>query len=125
MDAAENSAKLFRNQETRCRVSALHLAFVGDKEVAKGRATWPNPDLKGRRDSTHASAAGGVGAAISAWISEERSRVSGQELTEEGEPPYGGLTNAAKARSLNDWKQVKAFQPFKVGTPSKSIVGTR
>ena len=57
VDAAENSEELLSNREKRGRAGDLPSAFVADKEVAKGRAQWRNPNLKARRDATHASVA--------------------------------------------------------------------
>ena len=71
------------SQEKRCRVEALRLASVADKEVARGHAQWWRLELKSRLDATQSSVAGGVGAAISAWVAKERNRVSGQELSGE------------------------------------------
>ena len=47
-DAVETSGDLPMTQEQCCRVSDLHLAFVADKEIVKGRAQWWNPDAKAR-----------------------------------------------------------------------------
>ena len=68
VDTVGKSEGLLRTQEKRSRVGDLYLAFVLDKEVAMEHAHWWNPALKARWNATHASAAGGVDAAISALI---------------------------------------------------------
>ena len=45
-----------QNQEKRCCVDALRVAFVVDKEAVKGRAQRRNPELKSRVGSTQSSA---------------------------------------------------------------------
>ena len=48
VDVAGNSEEALRNQEWRCRVGVLHLAFVADKELVKEHAQWQSPDLEAR-----------------------------------------------------------------------------
>ena len=77
-----------------------------------GRAHWWDPEMRTRWDATHSSAAGGVRATISAWTAEERSRVSGRELTDVGggEELHGGPASAAKKRYVGDWEKLKVIQ---------------
>ena len=73
--------------------------------------------MKARCESTRASPVDGVDAAISARAAEERSRVSGQELTEEEEKLHEGPVSAATGRARGAWKKFKVFKPaaaFKV-----------
>ena len=44
--AVESSKEFLRNQEKGCRAGDLHLAFVAEKEVTKGRARKWNPGLR-------------------------------------------------------------------------------
>ena len=78
-----------------------------------------------RWGSTNAFAAGGVGAAISAWSAEECSRVSGQELPGEGEKLHGDLESTAREREVGDWKRVDVFQPVEASALSRSFGDTR
>ena len=64
--------------------------------------------MKVRRGANHALLAEGVDAAISSWTAEERSRVSGQELTGE------------ETREISAWSISKEFKPAKEGAMSKS-----
>ena len=48
IDAVEDSEDVPGNRERRWRVGDLHMAFVAEKEVAKVRPQWRNPDLKAR-----------------------------------------------------------------------------
>ena len=75
-------------------------------------------------DSTHASAVGGAGAAISAPIARP-SRVCCQELTGEEDKSHKGLVSAAAARELGAWKKLKVFRSVNRRRPSKSVVDTR
>ena len=60
-DVAGASEESLTSQEERCRVGALHLASVSDKEVAKEHAQWWNPDLEERLDATQPSAVPAMG----------------------------------------------------------------
>ena len=93
----------------RCRVSDRRSASVADKEVAGEHPQGGNPDRKERRDPNHASAAEGQDAAISAWIAEERNRISGRELGGEEGKFHGGVASAARNRGLNACKESKLF----------------
>ena len=86
------------------------------------RAQWRSPALKARRHATRASATEGVGAAMSAWIAEERNRASGQELTRGGEKSRWGPVSAARERELNHLKEFKVRQPLTGRAPSTSMV---
>ena len=48
LDAAENSVELHGNRKKRCRVGALYLTFVLEKEVARETAAWRDPDFGAR-----------------------------------------------------------------------------
>ena len=70
-DSAQNSEESRGNEEAHCRVGALHLASVEDKELAKEHARRRNPDLKVGRDAVHAYTAEGVGAVTPTRLAEE------------------------------------------------------
>ena len=91
---AENPDELQSYQDKRCRVGDLHLASDVGKEVAKEHARRRYPESKSRSDVTQASAAEGVGAAISARVAEECNRVLAQDLTGEGEELNRELVDA-------------------------------
>ena len=91
---AENPDELLSYQDKRCRVGDLHLASDVGKEVVKEHARRRYPESKSRSDVTQASAAEGVGAAISARVAEECNRVLAQDLTGEGEELNRELVDA-------------------------------
>ena len=106
-------------QEKRCRLSDPHLTFVADTEKVKKHAEWWEPEMKARWDATYGPPVEGVDAAIPAWTAEERSRVSGQESTEEEGESHGRLASAAKEREPGARKKFKVFRPVEEGTCSR------
>ena len=60
-----------------------------------------NPELKSRADAIQSSLAEGVDVAISAWVSDERNRVSSQELREEEEELHRGLLRDTNVQDLD------------------------
>ena len=121
-------------RQQRHRVSEPHSAFVVHKEVVGGHAQWWEPEAKARCDATHASPAGGVDAATSAWAAGERSRVPGQELTGAEEkrqgvwraPPWNGnLVLGGISRYVNQ-RERATFPKFIVNTRwvlTRGVVG--
>ena len=69
----------------------LHLAFLADKEVVKENAQWRHSGAKDKIDTQTRKDPGASfimdsgGPVLSAWVAGERSRVLGQELSEEAE----------------------------------------
>ena len=80
--AMNNLAELPATEGQRCRVGDPYVAFVVDKEIVKGHASWRNPEIKARWDATQAPAVEKLGAAISVWTAGERRRDLGQQLRE-------------------------------------------
>ena len=68
--------------DKRCKRDALRVASVADKGAVKGYAQWRNSELKPQVDASRSSAAEEAEAAISAWVADECSRVSGEKLSE-------------------------------------------
>ena len=67
----------------------------------------------------------GLGAANSPWVADERNRVLGQQLSEEGEELHAGLARDAKVKELDAWKRFGAYEPFDETHITKAIVNTR
>ena len=88
------------------RVGDLRLAFVTDKEVVKGHACWRRWHMKEKiRAQTRMGAGasfalGGGGPVLSGWAAEERTRISGQELTEAEWRVHADLARRAKVREV-------------------------
>ena len=66
--------------DRRCKLVALCAAFVADTEVLQEHAQPWNSELTPHVASSRFSAVKGVEAANSAWVADERNRVSGREL---------------------------------------------
>ena len=62
---------------------------------------------------------------LSAWVAEERNRISGQELTEGEERAFSDLVKKAKERELEAWEQLRVFSPIQPGTQQENLVDTR
>ena len=112
-DLVEYSNGSPHSQDNRCRVDALRLAFVADKEEAKEHAYWRNSEWQSRVDATHVPRAEGADAAIFSWVAAECNRVLGHELTDEEENLHAGPAPDAEVRKLN------ARGHFKVREPSQ------
>ena len=56
--------------------------------VVQTHAQWRFPDLKPEIEAYQSSVAEGVDGAVSAWVEDERNRISGQELPLEGEEAH-------------------------------------
>ena len=61
--------------ETPATTTAVDLAVV------HAHAQWWSPDIKPNMEASRSSSAEGVDGAISAWVADERNRISGQEVT--------------------------------------------
>ena len=113
------------------RLGDLHLAVVTDKAAAKEHAHWWQPamrekiDTQTRIDPSAPFLVGGGGKALSAWVAEERNRISGRGLTEEVERNFADLVYKAKAKELEAWEQFKVSPSEKKGAQSKELVDTR
>ena len=78
-DAMDISGGSPAGRESRCRATDPHLASVADEEIVKGRAQSEGPWTQARWGANQGPPAKGVGCAISLWVAEGCSRVSGQE----------------------------------------------
>ena len=112
------------------RVGDLHLALVAAWEVVKEHAKWwhfemgEKIDAQSKKDPGAPSGVDGGGPVLSAWIAEERNRVSEQELTGVGESAHGGLVTKAKEGELAAWRQFKVSSPVQMGAHAKDAVDT-
>ena len=64
-DVAEYPNGPPQSPDRRCRGNALRLAFLADKEIAKGGTQWRQPELQSRVDAINSSVVEGVDAANS------------------------------------------------------------
>ena len=91
MEGAIHSDTPAQSLGKECRVVDLHLFFVSYKGAAEEHAQWRHSEMKGKIDTPSREGPSaplvidGGGSAFSAYIAEERNRVSGQELTEAAE----------------------------------------
>ena len=91
----------------------LHLAFLTEKEVVKKHAQWRYFEMEkeigaqSRKDPGAPSVIDGGGHVLSAWVTEECNRVSGQKLTNVEERAHTDLVKKARGRKLDEWKQFK------------------
>ena len=108
------------SQEEPCCVDALRLASFPDKGVVK----W-SFDLVSRLEATQSAAVEGVDCAISARVAGERTRLSGQELTEVEEILHADLVRDAQAKRVSARTQFKVLKPLQEGSISKAEVNTR
>ena len=67
--------------------------------------------MRPRGDATHAFAAEGMAAGISAWLAKRRNRLRGLGLTEVEEKLHGGLVSAGKERELCAQEKFDVFEP--------------
>ena len=67
----------------------------------------------------------GLGAANSPWVADERNRVLGQQLSEEGEELHAGLARDAKVKELDAWKSCEVCEPFTETNITYAVVDTR
>ena len=72
-------------------------------------------ELKSQVEASRSSAAGGVGAAISARVADERNWVLGKDLSEEEEVVNADLVRDGKVKVLGTWKSFKVFKPYTNG----------
>ena len=124
-DVAGNSEESLRNRGTRPRVGHPHLAFVAEKEEKGDHSQWRNRDSKLRRDTTQASAAAGVDAAISARVANECDRVSGHELSEEERKLHADLARYAEVKELHLRQSAEVLEPFMGNNVAKASLRTR
>ena len=75
-------------------------------------------------DAIHVSSAGGVGAAIFAWVAERCSRVLGPELTDEKGNLHADLAPDAEAQKLNARRQFNVRKPPEGGSISIDVFNT-
>ena len=78
----------------RSREAVPAATFAVDLAVEQTHAQWWSPDLEHKIEANQFSVAGGVAGAMSAWVADERNRMSGQELTLEGEEMLVDLVHA-------------------------------
>ena len=100
------------------------MAAVASKGVEEEHGQCWNPALKPHVDASRPSAVGSAEAAISAWVAEERNRVSGHELSGEEAKFCGVSANAAKERELIAREKFE-LQSVEGRAPSKSTVDAR
>ena len=79
----------------RAMVAVLHSASVMDKEVIKRHGQRWGPAMEDSWGAPPTSPADGVGAAISAWTADLRDKISGEDLSREGEWEYATCTEPA------------------------------
>ena len=82
-------------------------------------------DTQTRKDPGALFVMDGGGSVLSAWVAEERGRISGQELTEAEGRAHADFAKKAKARELEAWEQVKGSPPVNVGAQFSDMVNTR
>ena len=124
-DAMDNSDDVPATQDKRCHASDLSLAFVSEKDIVKRQTQWMDPVMRPHRDASHACAAEGVGAAISARTAEKCSRTSDQELTVAPEKLRVGRAGAAQERKLGDGVKFKVLQSVEMFPAPDSIAYSR
>ena len=66
-----------------------------------------------------------MGAATSAWFTEERNRVLGQEIPEGEEQLHAYLAPGAEVMRLDAWKRFRVSGTPKEGDIPKAVVNTR
>ena len=82
-------------------------------------------DAQTRRDPGASFAIDNREPVLSARFAEERSRVSGQELTKVEECAHADHVRKAKTREVGAWERFKVSSPVKMGAESKEMVDTR
>ena len=115
----------------KCRCGDLRLALVMDMRVVRGHArrwrsdTKDKIDMQTRKDPGASFLMDSGGPVLSAWVAEERNRISGQALTEVEERAHADLVRKANQGELEPWGQRKVFSPGRMGTQPKDMVDAR
>ena len=81
-------------------------------------------DAQARKDPSEPVAVDGMGAALSARVAEERTRISGRKLSAELPDTLEDPARDAKVMELDALKQFKASEPLNEGVISKAVVST-
>ena len=96
-----------------------------------GRAKWwhfemeVKIDAQSRMDPKASLVVDGGEPVLSAWVAEERNRVSGQESTEMAERAQAEPVLKAVEGEVDAWKQFKVYLPAQMGTQTEDVVDTR
>ena len=86
-------------EDTPATTLAAHLAVV------HAHAQWWSPDLKPKIEVSQCSVVEGVDGATSAWVADERNRISRQELTPVAEDVRAESVDAGKLRGPEAWEK--------------------
>ena len=120
-----------QSAEKKSLLGDRHLAFVSDKDVAKGHSQWWRSDItekigtQTREDPGASSVMDGAGPVLSARVAGECNRVLGQEFAEVEERVRAGLARRTRVSELGTWGQFKVPPPAKMGTQSEEMADTR
>ena len=96
-----------------------------DLAAAQAHAQWWPPELKPKLEANPSATVEGVDGATSAWVADECTCVSGQELPREVKDVHADLVRAGRQQELADWAKSDVISPRNACQAKKRIIQTR
>ena len=101
----------------RCRRDAFRVASCRAQGCGEGACSIAESGMEATSGCLLLLGRGGVEATNSAWVAEERNRVSGQELSDAAAAVHAGPVRAAEDKELAAWRHLGVLPPMKGGGP--------